>query len=308
MDNLNSHPFYRKHDLESAFSTVFSFYFRNFLPLFLTTFLVTAGIQFLSSTVDLAGMIGITDPVEMMNALRKWIGPMLGALAISLVLYLILQYYIIFKPVDNSVNILTSVYKSLIYLPAFLIIMIFFSVFALAAMTAGVIVFFIGILFSLIYVSMTGLFILPLLMSEGNNIGNAIGRTFTLSHRHFGPNLGWTALLLLIIIVTAIILSSLVLIPFSGNFLKIMTNPEEAAEAMTFMSNPWYILLSALASSLTTPLAPIMGAVLYFNAKAREDDSQITSGKNDEQSRVKVEDLYAKPYPDGHPDNPDNKQ
>ncbi|MCU0456587.1 MAG: hypothetical protein MUE74_09825, partial [Bacteroidales bacterium] len=294
--------------LESAFSTVFSFYLKNFLPLFLTTFVVTAGIQFLSSTIDLSSIAGITDPVEMMNTLSKWIGPMLGALAVSMVLYLILQYFIIFKPVDSSVNIFTSVYKSLIFLPAFLIIMIFFSVFALAAMTAGVIVFFIGILFSVMYVFMIGLFILPVLMTEGNNIGNAIGRTFTLSHRHFGPNLGWTALLLLLIIVAAIILSSLVLIPFSGNFLKIMTNPEEAAEAMTFMSNPWYIVLSALASSLTTPLAPIMGAVLYFNSKAREDDSQVIHEQNDDQGRVKVEDLYARPYADDHPDNPDNKQ
>jgi hypothetical protein len=308
MENYTSHPFYRKHDLESAFSTVFSFYMKNFLPLFLTTFLITAAIQFLSSTLDITRIAGITDPVEMMTELRKWIGPMLGALAFSMVLFLIIQYFIIFKPLDSSVNIFTSVYKSMIYLPAFLIIMIFFSVFAIAAMTAGVIIFFIGIFFSVIYVFMIGLFILPILMTEGNNIGNAIGRTFTLSHRHFGPNLGWTALLLLLIIVAAIILSSLILIPFSGNFLKIMSDPIEAAEAMTFMSNPWYIMLSALASSLTTPLAPIMGAVMYFNARAREDDSRITPEINDDQGKVKVEDLYAKPYADDHPENPMNKQ
>jgi hypothetical protein len=146
---------------------------------------------------------------------------------------------------------------------------------------------------------MISLFILPLLMAEGNNIGNAIGRTFTLSHRHFGPNLGWTAIIMLLIIVGSLILSSVVLIPFSGNFFKILTNPAEAAEAMSFMSNPWYIILSAVANSLFAPVTPILAAIVYFNARAREEDAGKPAGVPSDQNRVTVGDLY--------PGNPENK-
>ncbi len=144
-------------------------------------------------------------------------------------------------------------------------------------------------------------------MAEGNNIGNSIGRSFTLSHRRFGANLGWTAVMLLIVIVGMIVLSSLILLPFSGGFLNILKNPENAMDALSFMSNPWYIGLSALASALFTPVLLIFSAIIYFNARARESESIAAADISNEPDKIKVEDLYAKPYSEDHPDNPDKK-
>jgi predicted DNA repair protein MutK len=42
---------------------------------------------------------------------------------------------------------------------------------------------------------------------------------------------------------------------------------------MNFMTNPVYLILSALVSALYFPLLPIFGTILYFNGKAREEVS-----------------------------------
>ncbi len=307
MDQFSSHPLYRKHDLDSVMSSLWTFYVKNFLVLFLTAFVLNLAARFLYSTIDLTLIYSTTEPLEMLSAMKKWIWPMAGMIPLSLLMMLVLQYYIIYKPVDSTINIFNSIYKSMRYLLTYIILMILFVIFASIAMVAGLIVFLIGILFSLLYIYMIYMFILPILMTEGNNIGNAIGRSFTLSHRRFGPNLGWTAIILLIIIVGTLILSSLILIPFAPQFFKIMTNPESALEAMSFMSNPWYIVLSAVASALFTPVIPVFAAIIYFNARAREDEAHTPAEIAYEPDKVKVEDLYAKPYSEDHPDNPDKK-
>jgi hypothetical protein len=51
---------------------------------------------------------------------------------------------------------------------------------------------------------------------------------------------------------------------------------------------------------------PIFSAILYFNGRSRESEV-ATPVPNNEPDRVRVEDLYAKPYSDDHPDNPENK-
>lgn len=308
MDNFSSHPLYRKHDLDSVMSSLWSFYTNNFVVLFLTTFVFNLAMRFLYSTIDFTQFMSITDPFEMLEAMKQWTVPMLGMVVISFLLMVILQYYIMYKPIDNTVNIFNSLYKSLKYLPTYFILLIIFMIFASVAMLAGIIVFIIGILFSILYIYMIYFFILPTLMAEGNNIGNSIGRSFTLSHRHFGPNLGWTAVILLIVIVGTIVLSSLILLPFSGGFLKALKNPENAIEALSFMSNPWYIGLSALASALFSPVLLIFSAIIYFNARARESEAHLAAEITNEPDKVKVEDLYAKPYSEDHPDNPGNKQ
>jgi len=292
MNQFSIHPLYRKHDLDSVMTSLFSFYKNHFLALFLAVFVGNLATQFLTTSIDFTKLLGMTDPFEIMAEFKTWLWPILGILVISLLLTLTLQYFVIYKPVKDEVNIFNSIYKSLKYLLPYIVIGIIFIFFATFAVIAGLIVFIIGVLFSMLYLFMVSLFILPTLMAEGNNIGNALGRIFTLSHRHFGSNLGWTAIIFLIIIVGSLILSSLVMIPFSVNFFKILTNPAEASEALSFMSNPLFLILSALTGSILQPLTPILGAILYFNAKAREDDTQTLSEGIAEPDKIKVEDLY----------------
>jgi hypothetical protein len=237
---------------------------------------------------------------------KTFIVPYLEIIGISLIFNLFIQYYIMYNPLEGNPSILECALKSLKYLPAYLIICVLFVVMASVAVVFGVLLFVVGVFFAILWVGTIFMFILPVLMAEGTNIGHVISRTFKLTHSNFWSNIGWVALSFVMLLVISFILGGLTMIPFSGHFLKMFTHPEEASTALDFMNNPYYIVLSALASALTAPLVPILSAILYFNGKAREDEKSITVIKS-EPERVRVEDLYAKPYADNHPDNPENK-
>ena len=50
---------------------------------------------------------------------------------------------------------------------------------------------------------------------------------------------------------------------------------------------------------------PIFACILYFNGKAKEEKMQSIIPEKPEDEKVRVEDLYAKPYSEENPDNPD---
>jgi hypothetical protein len=52
---------------------------------------------------------------------------------------------------------------------------------------------------------------------------------------------------------------------------------------------------------------PIFACILYFNGKAGEEQVQQVTYPDPDEGKVRVEDLYAKPYSDDHPENPENK-
>jgi len=107
------------------------------------------------------------------------------------------------------------------------------------------------------------------------------------------------------LIVISVLLSGIILLPFSGNFLKALSDPQNAATAAELASNPLYIILSAIVSALTFPLLPVFACILYFRAKAEEDKSFYNSPHTDEddnQDRIRIEDLYAKPELDNNTD------
>jgi hypothetical protein len=246
------------------------------------------------------------DPMQLLEKYKSMMVPLLEMAGISLLFNLILTYYVMFNPLEEHPDIFTAAYKSLKYLPAYIIILILFMIMASVALVIGVLVFIVGMIFAAFWLSMIFMFILPILMAEGTNIGNDLSRSFSLSHKGFWSNLGWVVIMMLIIMVLSFILSGLIMIPFSGSFFKIFTHPEEASSVLSFSSNPLFIILSAATGALVTPIMPVFSVILYFNAVAKES-SVVTEYQNNEPERVKVEDLYAKPYSDDHPDNPDKK-
>ena len=56
------------------------------------------------------------------------------------------------------------------------------------------------------------------MMIEDNSIIHTITRTFSLTHRNFWSNIGWVAVFIIIMIVISVILSAIILIPFTGVF------------------------------------------------------------------------------------------
>jgi len=271
MVQINTHPLYKVHTIDSAMDSLWNFYKQKFLSLFLASFVMGLIIQYISTLVDINEIQSITTIDEMMLKVREYIGPMLIISVVSLLFTTILHYYVIYNPLDPEINIFRSSVESLRYFVLYMIIMVFLAIAASFALFLGLLLVVIGILFAVIYVMTIYLFILPVLMVEGPSIANTITRTITLAHRNFWSNIGWTAVFVVILLVVTTIFSGLILLPFTGKFFQAFTNPEESSALIEITTKPLYLILSALLSAITMPLLPIFACILYFNGRAREE-------------------------------------
>ena len=295
MEPISSHPLYKAHTIDSAMNSLWEFYTRKFFTLFLVSFVMGLIIQYLSSLIRIdIGNYQSLNIEEMMQKLREYLWPMVIVSALSLVFTTILHSYVIFNPLDNENNIFRCILKSFRYFIPYLMIIIILAIAGSFVLFLGLLVLVIGALFAGIYIMTLYLFMLPIMMVEGPNIANTISRTIKLAHRDFWSNIGWTAVFVIIMLVVTMILSGLILLPFTGSFFSAVKNPEEATAVLDFTSKPLYIILTAVLNGLTMPLLPIFACILYFNGRAREDQqfSSVTVEK------IRVEDLYAKPLPE----------
>ena len=307
MENYNKHPLYRVHTIDSAMNSLLEVYRQNFLPLFMMSFVMSLVIQYSSTFIDLSSIQSETDPMVIIEKLKVFFVPMLIISLINLLFTTIIHHYIIFRPVDAANNIVSSVVRSFRYYIPYLVIIIMLSVAGTIAIALGLFVVVVGAFFAIIYVILLYLFILPVMMVEGTDIVSTVSRVFSLAHRNFWTNFGWVATFLVLVIVVSVILSGIAMLPFAGSFFKTLFNPEEAGVAADLTKSPLFFILTSLANALTVPLLPILASILYFNAKAREEKREPDIQSSKEDARVKVEDLYAKPYSDDHPENPEKK-
>jgi hypothetical protein len=257
--------------------------------------------------VNIKELSSTTDPMILLEKLKDYIVPILVISLINLLFTTILQYYVVFNPINSENTVFTSIVKSLKYFVPYLIIMVLLAFAGTIAIILGIFVLIVGAFFAMLYVVTIYLFILPVMMVEGTNIGPTITRTITLVHKNFWSNIGWVAIFIIIMLVISVIFSGIILLPFTGNFIKTIANPEDATKLADVTTKPLFIILSAIVSAFTLPLMPIFACILYFNGKAGEDQIKPVATADPETDRVKVEDLYAKPYSDDHPDNPENK-
>lgn len=307
MDQIKNHPLYRRHNIDSAMSSLWEFYKKKFISLFIISLVMSLVTQYASTFINIKEFQTVTDPMIMLGMIKDHMIPILLIIALSLLFTTILQYYIIYNPLNSDENIYASILKSLKYFIPFIIIMVLLAFAGSIAIILGVFVLIVGALFAMLYVVTIYLFILPVLMVEGPNIANVIKRTITLAHSNFWSNIGWVAVFIIIMIVVSVIFSGIILLPFAGSFIRTIISPEETTNLLDMATNPVFILLSAIVSALTLPLMPIFSCILYFNGKAGEEQNQTISVVIPENDRVRVEDLYAKPYSDDHPENPENK-
>ena len=306
MEPITSHPLYKAHTIDSAMDSLWSFYKRKFVPLFLMSFVMGLALQFLSSTINMTELQSMTDINEIMNKMKDLLLPMLIISLVSLLFNTVVQYYIIYNPLDPENNVFRCIILSLKYFIPYVIVMIFLAIAGSFAIFLGLLLLVVGVIFAAVYVMMLYLFALPVMMVEGPNIANTISSTVKFAHRNFWSNIGWTAVFIILLLVISVILSGLVLLPFTGSFFKAFTNPEDAASLIEITTSPLYIILSAIMSAITFPLMPIFAAILYFNARAREESSFSTIVVQEEEQKVRVEDLYAKPLPEN--EKPDNEK
>ncbi len=307
MEPFSKHPLYRRHNIDSAMSSLWDFYKARFLTLFIMSLVMSFVLQYASTLVNMRELSTITDPMILLEKVKGFIVPILMISLINLLFTTILQYYVLYKPIDSETNVFSSVIRSLKYFIPYLIIIVLLAFAGSLAIVLGVFVLIIGAVFAMLYVMTLYLFILPVMMVEGINIGSTISRTITLAHRHFWPNIGWVSLFIILLLVISVILSGIILLPFTGSFIKTIMNPEEAAKLVDLTTNPLFIILSSVTGAVTLPLMPIFASILYFNGKAGEDQVQNIGDTTPDNNQIRIEDLYAKPYSDDHPDNPEKK-
>jgi hypothetical protein len=307
MLQITNHPLYKKHNIDSAMSSFWEFYRSRFLSLFMISFVMSLIIQYGSTLGNIKEMLTIKDPLALLEKLKDNIVPLLIISVVSFYFSTILHYYILFKPLDSSKNILVSSLESLKYFIPFLIILIILAFFGSFAIALGLMALGVGVIFSVIYLMMISFFILPIMMTEGINISTTIVRTATLSHSNFWNNMGWSSVFLILFIIVSLLLSNIILIPFTGSFLKTIFNPENEGNMVDLTTNPVFIILSSAVNALTLPLIPIFGFILYFNGRAREVVVQAPS-YGDNNYKVRVEDLYAKPLPEEKTENIEKKE
>jgi hypothetical protein len=271
MEPIESHPLYKAHTIDSAMNSFWDFYRKKFVALFLISFAMGLAMQYLGTFIRIdIGDYQTFDMDEMMNKLNEFKWPMIIFTLANVLFAVILQYFVLFNPLDSECSFLNCVVKSLRYYIPYLLILVILAFVGSFALFLGLILLFVGALFAGVYIMTLYLFILPIMMVEGPIIAHAIVRTATLAHRNFWNNLGWTAVFIILLLVTSIILSGLVLLPFTGSFLSAVSNPEDASAALEISTRPLYIILSAVVNAITLPMLPIFSSILYFNARARE--------------------------------------
>jgi hypothetical protein len=308
MDQFKNHPLYMRHNIDSAMNSLWEFYKKKFVSLFLISFVMSLVLQYISTLINVQELSSVTDPAVMLEKMKEMIIPILIISVVNLLFNVVLQYYILFSPLNSENSFFLSLVKSLKYFIPYLIIMVLLAFAGSIAIVLGILVLVVGVFFSILYIMTLYLFILPVMMVEESNIGNTITRTISLTHSNFWSNIGWVAVFLIILIVVSLMLSGIILLPFTGNFLRTIMNPAEAPDLVNMTKNPLFIILSALTGAITMPLIPLFSCILYFNGKARAEYNQEIPVPDPEINRVKVEDLYAKPYSDDHPDNPEKKE
>ena len=293
MEDIKNHPLYRKHDIDSALSSLWQFYKSNFVTLFILSAIMSLVTQYIAASINLQELqqLAFSDPGAALEELKKnFMVPGIIIFAVSLIFTLIIQHYIIYKPLGMS--LMNSLLNSLKYFPVFIILMILMLFFVAFALMVGILALIIGVFFTALYALVIYLFILPVMMVEGPHIGSIISRSFGLAHRSFWPNMGWSAVLIILVIVISVVLSGIIALPFAGSLFKSVFSQDPSA-AVEMAKNPVFIILSSLAGALTTPLLPIFSCILYFNARAREDES--TKIVVNEEFRPTIDDLYSKP-------------
>jgi hypothetical protein len=307
MDQFSNHPLYRRHSIDSAMNSLWDFYKKKFIPLFIMSLVMSLIIQYASAQVNMKELTTITDPLILLEKAKGFILPFLIITLINLLFSTILQYFVIFSPVNNEVTVFNSILRSLKYFIPYLIIMVLLAFAGTIAVALGIFVLIIGAFCALLYVVTLYFFILPIMMAEDTNIGSTITRTFKLAHKNFWSNVGWVAVFIIIMLVISAVLSGIILLPFTGSFIKTIVNPEDATKLIDVTTKPVFIILSAIVNGLIFPLMPIFACILYFNGKAGEEQVQQITYPDPDEGKIRVEDLYAKPYSDDHPENPENK-
>ena len=104
MTDYSEHPLNNRTDIDSAVNAGWHFYKKYFLSLYAIS-LVTAFIgAIFTSGMDIGSLQTTTDPQELIAIMKSMLGSSLIISLVSIFINVLLQYYIIMKPIDPDYN------------------------------------------------------------------------------------------------------------------------------------------------------------------------------------------------------------
>lgn len=294
MNNYQNHPLAGAVDLDSAFNKLWSFYKKYFVGLYVISVVGSLISSFFIAGLDLSSLQTTTDPIEMLEKMKGFAGPYALTILVSLVIGILLHAWVLERPAGEQGFFASVMKQALVALVPYLVAMIIFGVLTVILISVGFVLLVLPGLFAIFYMLTIGLFVTPVALAETRNPFEMLSRSFRLAHTNLWPNMGWVVVVILIMIVVAMVLGALVMLPFTGTFIKSIANPEEAGAMLEMTRNPVYIGLTALTGGLVTPVMPILAFLLYFRNRGEEVAIEVTTESD---NVVKVEDLYP-PMPD----------
>ncbi|MCU0376813.1 MAG: hypothetical protein MUC78_00985 [Bacteroidales bacterium] len=291
MNNYQSHPLAGASDLDSAMTKLWDFYKQYFVGLYIISFILSLISAVFSASLDLAAIQTTTDPEELLAMMKDMILPYSLIMLVSLIFGVFMHAWILEKPLTGENAVANTLRKGFQAFIPYLIVVIVMGIAGSVMVAVGLVLLVLPGLFAVFYVLTIAIFALPVTLAESRNAATVISRSVSLAHRNLWPNMGWVIVVLLIIIIISLVLSSLVMLPFTGSLIKSLTNPEEAFALLEMVKNPVYIIISSLTTALITPVLPILAFILYFRNNVGQSVTEVAKEDDD---RVRVEDLYPK--------------
>lgn len=291
MNNYQSHPLAGASDLDSAMTKLWDFYKQYFVGLYIISFILSLISAVFSASLDLAAIQSTTDPEELLAMMKDMVLPYSLIVFVSLIFGVFIHAWILERPLGRENVVADTLRKSLQAIIPFLIVVIIIGIAGSLVTAVGLVLLVLPGLFAALYILTIAIFALPVTLVESSNAATIISRSFNLAHRNLWPNMGWFIVVLLIIIIISLVLSSLIMLPFTGSLLKSLTDPEEAGALLEMVKNPVYIVISSLTTALITPVLPILSFILYFRNSIGQP---VAEAAKEDDDRVRVEDLYPK--------------
>ena len=293
MNDYRNHPLAGAHDLDSAMAKLWAFYKKYFVGMYVISVVMGLLSGIISSGFDMSSLYSeyTGDPQQVLEMMKGMVVPYSLLLVVTFVFGVLLHAWILERPLSQENTILKVLRSSLVALVPVLIVLILFGIAGAMLTMIGLVLLILPGLFAMLYISMVAIFCLPVTLIETRNPGSIISRSLSLAHNKFWPNIAWVLVLALIIIVIAIVIGGLVMLPFSGTFIKALADPGDATAMLEMAKNPLYIGLSALATALVTPVFPILAFIMYFS---NSEEGQAVTVTSEDENKVKVEDLYPK--------------
>jgi len=284
MIDIDKHSLYKEMEVDSVLSNVFNLYFKKFIVLFVSSFIAIFIMQFLFYQLGFLKIYeaSLNDMDEMLRVYSKLVGKIAIVSVVSVVLYGILNAflytYLIKSDIDPEARIgdiiIESFRKYAIHMVFYLILTMLMII---GGMLVGVIAFIIGSIVALIYL---GTVLLPggaIIVAEEKNAIEAIGRTFSLTHKDFWSVLGSLVLFMLIMILVSIGIAAVSAIPFAIIFFDYWGEAgsfKEMFNAKLYNIGIWTVLINSVTSAVTYPLYVIISIVLYFKLLYVENENK----------------------------------